>query len=93
MDNIQFQLYNLPDGNGAVQVYVEGETIWLTQKAMAELFGVDRSVVTKHLKNIFESAELQEDSVCAKFAHTAADGKTYKTSFYNLDAIIISRGK
>lgn len=88
MDNIQFQLYNLPDGNGAVQVYVEGETIWLTQKAMAELFGVDRSVVTKHLKNIFESAELQEDSVCAKFAHTAADGKTYKTSFYNLDAII-----
>ena len=93
MDNIQFQLYNLPDGHGAVQVYVEGETIWLTQKAMAELFGVDRSVVTKHLKNIFESAELQEDSVCAKFAHTAADGKTYKTSFYNLDAIIISRGK
>ena len=88
MDNIQFQLYNLPDGNGSVQVYVEGETIWLTQKAMAELFGVDRSVVTKHLKNIFESAELQEDSVCAKFAHTAADGKTYKTSFYNLDAII-----
>ena len=50
MDNIQFQLYNLPDGNGSVQVYVEGETIWLTQKAMAELFGVDRSVVTKHLK-------------------------------------------
>ncbi|MBD5262773.1 MAG: virulence RhuM family protein [Bacteroides sp.] len=88
MDNIQFQLYNLPDGNGSVQVYVEGETIWLTQKAMAELFGVDRSVVTKHLKNIFESAELQEDSVCAKFAHTAGDGKTYKTSFYNLDAII-----
>ena len=88
MDNIQFQLYNLPDGSGSVQVYVEGETIWLTQKAMAQLFDVDRTVVTKHLRNIFESGELQEDSVCAKFAHTAADGKNYKTSFYNLDAII-----
>ncbi|MDE7419915.1 MAG: virulence RhuM family protein [Muribaculaceae bacterium] len=88
MDNIQFQLYNLPDGNGSVQVYVEGETIWLTQKAMAQLFDVDRTVITKHLRNIFESGELQEDSVCAKFAHTAADGKNYKTSFYNLDAII-----
>lgn len=88
MADIQFQLYNLPDGSGSVQVYVEGETIWLTQKAMAQLFDVDRTVITKHLKNIFESGELQEDSVCAKFAHTAADGKNYKTSFYNLDAII-----
>ncbi|MDE7346776.1 MAG: virulence RhuM family protein [Muribaculaceae bacterium] len=88
MADIQFQLYNLPDGSGSVQVYVEGETIWLTQKVMAQLFDVDRTVITKHLKNIFESGELQEDSVCAKFAHTAADGKNYKTSFYNLDAII-----
>ncbi len=55
---------------------------------MAELFGVDRSVVTKHLKNIFESSELVEDSVCAKFAHTAEDGKKYTTKFYNLDAIL-----
>ncbi|MDE6042015.1 MAG: virulence RhuM family protein [Muribaculaceae bacterium] len=85
---IQFILYNLPDNSGTVQAYVENETLWLTQKAMAELFGVDRSVITKHLKNIFESAELQENSVCAKFAHTATDGKTYNTSFYNLDAII-----
>ena len=85
---IQFILYNLPDNSGTVQAIVQDETIYLTQKAMAELFGVDRSVITKHLKNIFESAELQENSVCAKFAHTATDGKTYNTSFYNLDAII-----
>ena len=55
---------------------------------MAELFDVDRSVVTKHLQNIFSSNELQEDSVCAKFAHTAEDGKEYQTKFYSLEAII-----
>lgn len=55
---------------------------------MAELFGVDRSVITKHLKNIFESKELYEDSVCAKFAHTASDGKNYETNFYRLEAIL-----
>ncbi len=71
-----------------IQVLYKGETIWATQKAMAELFGVDRTVITKHLKNIFDSSELQQDSVCAKFAHTAEDGKTYNTTFYNLDAII-----
>ncbi|MFO0362902.1 MAG: virulence RhuM family protein, partial [Flavobacteriales bacterium] len=64
------------------------ETFWLTQKRMAELFGVDRSVITKHLQNIFSTNELAEDSVCANFAHTAEDGKTYQTNFYNLDAII-----
>ena len=55
---------------------------------MAQLFGVDRTVVSKHLKNIFESAELQQDSVCAKFTHTAEDGKIYNTQFYNLDVVI-----
>lgn len=85
---IQFLLYNLPNNSGKVQAYVEDETLWLTQKAMAELFGVNRTVVTKHLKNIFETGELDENSVCAKFAHTATDGKRYNTSFYNLDAII-----
>lgn len=85
---IQFVLYNLPDNSGTVQAYVENETLWLTQKAMAQLFGVDRTVITKHLKNIFETCELCEDSVCANFAHTAADGKKYNTSFYSLDAII-----
>ena len=85
---IQFILYNLPDENGKVQVIIRDETLWCTQKAMAQLFGVDRTVISKHLKNIFDSSELQQDSVCAKFAHTAEDGKTYNTQFYNLDAII-----
>ena len=87
-DEIQFILYNLPDEDGKVQVIIRDETLWCTQKAMAQLFGVDRTVVSKHLKNIFESAELQQDSVCAKFAHTAEDGKIYNTQFYNLDAVI-----
>ena len=86
--DIQFILYNLPDEDGKVQVIIRDETLWCTQKAMAQLFGVDRTVVSKHLKNIFESSELQQDSVCAKFAHTAEDGKIYNTQFYNLDAVI-----
>ena len=57
-------------------------------KKMAELYGIDRSVVTKHLKNIFKTNELKEESVCAFFTHTAEDGKNYKTSFYSLEAII-----
>lgn len=71
-----------------IQVLYKDETVWTTQKAMATLFDVDRSVITKHLKNIFDSGELIADRVCAKFAHTAEDGKTYNTLFYNLDAII-----
>jgi hypothetical protein len=55
---------------------------------LAELFGVDRTVVSKHLRNIFKEGELAKESVSAKFAHTAADGKTYRTNYYNLDAII-----
>ena len=86
--DIQFILYNLPEKEGKVQVIIRNETLWCTQKAMAQLFGVDRTVVSKHLKNIFESSELQQDSVCAKFAHTAEDGKIYNTQFYNLDAVI-----
>lgn len=87
-DEIQFILYNLPEEEGKVQVIIRDETLWCTQKAMAQLFGVDRTVISKHLKNIFESSELQQDSVCAKFAHTAEDGKIYNTQFYNLDAVI-----
>ena len=86
--DIQFILYNFPEKEGKVQVIIRDETLWCTQKAMAQLFGVDRTVVSKHLKNIFESAELQQDSVCANFAHTAEDGKIYNTQFYNLDAVI-----
>lgn len=64
-----------------IQVLYKDETIWATQKAMATLFDVDRSVITKHLKNIFDSSELTMEQVCAKFAHTAEDGKTYQTQF------------
>lgn len=60
--DIQFILYNLPEKEGKVQVIIRDETLWCTQKAMAQLFGVDRTVVSKHLKNIFESSELQQDS-------------------------------
>ncbi len=81
-------LYSTPNGKVKVEIYLQNETIWLTQQKIAELFGVDRSVVTKHLKNIFDTRELDWNSVSAKIAHTAADGKTYQTQFYNLDAII-----
>jgi len=81
-------LYSSPDGHVRVEVFYSGETFWLSQKRMAELFGVDRTVITKHLQNVFLTNELEEVSVCAKFAHTAEDGKVYQTNFYNLDAII-----
>lgn len=75
-------------GESSVEVRYENENIWLTQKMMAELYGIDRSVVTKHLKKIFLDNELDEDSVCAIFAHTAKDGKTYSVKFYALQAVI-----
>lgn len=68
-NEIQFILYNLPEEDGKVQVVIRDETLWCTQKIMAQLFGVDRTTVSKYLKNIFESSELQQDSVCANFAH------------------------
>ncbi len=81
-------LYQTDDGNVNVSVIYYNESFWLTQKAMAELFCVDRTVITKHLSNIFSDGELDKDSVCAIFAHTASDGKKYNTQYYNLDAII-----
>jgi hypothetical protein len=70
------------------QVRIDEDTVWLTQQKIAELFSVERSVITKHLRNIFKEEELDKNSVCAKFAHTATDGKTYNTQYYNLDAIL-----
>jgi hypothetical protein len=84
----EFLLYTTPDGETRVECRFKDETIWLSQKLIAELFGAERSVVTKHLANIFKEGELEENSVCAKFAHTATDGKTYRSKFYNLDTII-----
>ena len=85
---VQFLLYNMPEDSGKVQVVIKDETIWCTQKAMAQLFGVGVPAVSKHLKNIFEEGELTADSVISKMETTATDAKTYETSYYSLDAII-----
>ena len=66
----------------------ENETVWLSQKQMAELFDKDRKTITRHIQNIFKSEELDKNSVCSFFEHTASDGKTYQTQYYNLDMII-----
>lgn len=81
-------IYKAEDGQAAIEVRLKEDTVWLTQKQMAVLFNTERSVITKHIRNITRGKELYEDSVCAIFAHTAADGKTYRTTFYNLDMII-----
>ena len=85
---IQFLLYNMPDADGKVQVVIKSKTLWYTQKAMAQLFGVGVPAIIKHLKNIFDEGELVADSVSSKMEPTAADGKNYTTSYYSLDAII-----
>jgi len=83
-----FILYTSPEGDVKFEVFLQDETIWLTQKMMAELFGVDVRTVSEHLQNIFKTAELQEDSAIRKIRTTASDGKAYDTQFYDLDAII-----
>ena len=85
---VDFLIFTRDSGEEGIEVRVQDGNVWLTQKAISELFEVDRSVVTKHLKNVFEIGELRENSVCAKFAQTADDGKTYQYKFYSLPAII-----
>lgn len=85
---VDFLVFTRDSGEDGIEVRVQDHDVWLTQKAIAKLFGVDRSVVTKHLRNIFSEGELQENSVCAIFAQTADDGKTYRYKFYSLAAII-----
>ena len=87
-NEIQFILYQLPDDEGKVQVVIKDETIWATQKAMAQLFDCSTDNISLHLKNIFSQDELKKDSVTEKISATAADGKNYVTQFYSLDAII-----
>ena len=84
----EFLLYTAPNGAVKVEVLLAGETLWLTQKRMAELFGVGVPAISKHLKNIFESNELDPDSVISILETTAEDGKKYQTKYYNLDAVI-----
>jgi len=81
-------IYEDQDAPNPVQVRLEGETVWLSQEQMAGLFGRERSVITRHIGNIFRDGELIREAVCAFFAHTAADGKSYQVEHYNLDAII-----
>lgn len=85
---LSFLLYTTPEENINIEAVVKDETLWLTQDKIALLFDVQRPAITKHLKNIFESGELEEKSVSSILELTASDGKNYKTKFYNLDAII-----
>lgn len=78
---VDFLVFTRDTEEEGIEVRVQDNDVWLTQKAIGQLFDVDRSVVTKHLKNIFDSGELDRNSVCAKFAQTADDGKTYKSEF------------
>jgi len=84
----QIALYQAPDGTVSLEVKLEAETVWLNLKQMSGLFDRDKSVISRHLRNIFKTGELARDSVVAFFATTAADGKTYQVEYYNLDAII-----
>ena len=84
----EFLLYTAPNGKVKVEVLLNNETLWLTQKRMAELFGVGVPAISKHLKNIFDSNELAPDAVISILETTAEDGKNYQTQYYNLDAVI-----
>jgi death-on-curing family protein len=81
-------IYNAKDGNVQLDINLVNDTLWLSQQQMAELFGTQRQAITKHLKNIFHTRELDENSVCSILEHTAKDGKKYNTKFYTLDAVI-----
>ena len=81
-------LYQAEDGKTRLEVRFEGETVWLSQKQLAELFQKDVRTINEHIKNIFEERELEADSVIRKFRITALDGKSYDTLHYNLDVVI-----
>ena len=83
-----FVIFQTDDGNVNIDVFFHNDNLWLTQKLMATLFEVERSVISKHLKNIFTEGELDEKSICAKFAHIKKRGRWYESSFYSLEAII-----
>ena len=81
-------IYRTEDGEAALDVTLEEQTVWLTQAQMAKLFGKGRTTITEHIRNVFKERELEEKSVCRDFRHTARDGKTYTVQYYNLDVII-----
>mgnify|MGYP000865104611 FL=1 len=86
-----FLIFKSDSGAVKIEIYVKDETVWLTQQKIAQLFGVDRSVITKHLKNIFDEGELKKEATCAKFAQVQMEGErevSRNIEFYNLDAIL-----
>ena len=85
---VDFLVFTKDAHEEGIEVRVQSGTVWLTQKAISELFETDRSVVTKHLKNVYNSGELDEESTCANFAQVADNGKAYRYKFYSLPAII-----
>ena len=88
MNESNIIMYTTEDGLTKIETTFDGDTVWLSIEQMAELFQRDRSVIGKHVRNIFKEGELQKESVWAKFAYTAADGKVYDVDYYNLDVII-----
>lgn len=86
--NNQIIIYNTENGETKIEVQMKNETVWLSQKQMAELFNKDRKTITEHIQNVFKEGELAENAVCRKFQHTAKDRKEYSVNFYNLDVII-----
>lgn len=88
MDKSNIIMYTTEDGLIKIETTFSDETIWLSLDQMAKLFERDRSVIGKHIKNIFKDGELNKEAVWANFAHTALDGKTYQVDYYNLDVII-----
>ena len=88
MDKGQFLLYQTPDGDSQIEVKLQNDTVWLSLDQMAELFQRNKSTISRHIKNVLEDGELEENSVVANFATTATDGKKYSVAYYNLDMII-----
>ena len=88
MPGSEMMIYTTEDGLTKIETTFDGDTVWLSADQMAELFQRDKSTISRHIKNIFSEGELVRDSVVAKFATTAADGKTYQVEYYNLDVII-----
>ena len=86
--NNQIIIYRTVDEEMKLEVKLEDETVWLSQKQMAELFDKDRKTITRHIQNIFNEGELEENSVCSEYEHTAIDAKKYNVKYYNLDVII-----
>jgi hypothetical protein len=92
MENTNIIIYQTEDGKTKIETFLEDETVWLTQAQLAELFQKNRATITEHIGNIFKEGELHENSVCRNLRHTAADGKEYNTTFYNLDDFVKMTG-